>query len=283
MATNIVRRLDIDLTAPIARQWNGGDAFRTALFNALSMSFPQGEQFFIDSLRDGVAALPAAERARLAIDVPGFIGQEATHRRIHGLFNAHLAEQGHVNSWQGRIAARIRRLDGADPRHAVAATAATEHLTAVLAGYLFNHNEALAGAEPRLQAMWLWHASEEIEHCSTAFDLYRAMGGSERWRRSWFRRVSGFFAIDLMRQTVRNLQHDRELWRPATWRSAARFLFGREGLLRNTCAPWRAYLRPGFHPTQHDAAPARQWLRNNAAAYRVVGSNGSGESEGGWP
>ena len=46
-------RLLIDLEAPIARHWNGGDAFRTAYFNALSMSFPVGEQFFIDSVRDG--------------------------------------------------------------------------------------------------------------------------------------------------------------------------------------------------------------------------------------
>ena len=43
-----VRRLLIDLETPFARHWCGGDAFRSALFNALSMSFPIGEQFFID-------------------------------------------------------------------------------------------------------------------------------------------------------------------------------------------------------------------------------------------
>ena len=41
-----VRRLLIDLQTPFTRDWNGGDAFRSAFFNALSMSFPAGEQFF---------------------------------------------------------------------------------------------------------------------------------------------------------------------------------------------------------------------------------------------
>jgi hypothetical protein len=49
-----LRRLQVDLTTPFARRWNGGDAFRTALFNARSMRFPAGEQLFIDSLLQGL-------------------------------------------------------------------------------------------------------------------------------------------------------------------------------------------------------------------------------------
>mgnify|MGYP001003658021 FL=1 len=58
MTELVVRRLLIDLETPLARHWCGGDAFRSALFNALSMSFPVGEQFFIDAVRDGHKALP---------------------------------------------------------------------------------------------------------------------------------------------------------------------------------------------------------------------------------
>ncbi|MFL6717281.1 MAG: metal-dependent hydrolase, partial [Burkholderiaceae bacterium] len=56
MTDLVVRRLLIDREAPFARHWCGGDAFRTAFFNALSMSFPIGEQFFIDSVRNGYKA-----------------------------------------------------------------------------------------------------------------------------------------------------------------------------------------------------------------------------------
>ena len=83
MTDLVVRRLLVDMEAPIARHWCAGDAFRTALFNALSMSFPVGEQFFIDSVRDGFKALPPEQQERFRAEVQGFIGQEATHRRLH--------------------------------------------------------------------------------------------------------------------------------------------------------------------------------------------------------
>jgi len=67
MTDLVVRRLLVDMQAPIPRHWCAGDAFRTALFNALSMSFPVGEQFFIDSVRTGVQALLDAERARFDV------------------------------------------------------------------------------------------------------------------------------------------------------------------------------------------------------------------------
>ena len=182
MTQLVVRRLLIDLEQPIARHWNGGDAFRTAFFNALSMSFPRGEQYFIDSVRDGLKALTEAERASFAAEVQGFIGQEATHRRIHGLFNSHLLRQGHTNQVEVRASRRIEANAHRDVRIHLAATAATEHFTAVFADWMLRHPEALEGAEPRLQTLWMWHASEESEHRSTAFDVYQAAGGDHRWR-----------------------------------------------------------------------------------------------------
>ena len=159
----VVRRLLIDLEASIPRHWNGGDAFRTAFFDALSMSFPVGEQFFIDSVRAGLRALPEAQRALFEDEVRGFIGQEATHRRIHALYNGHLARQGLVNRWEARALKRIRALDGLDLRTHLGVTAATEHFTAIFAERLLTHDGLLAGAEPRLLTLWRWHAAVERE------------------------------------------------------------------------------------------------------------------------
>src|SRR3954469_10939964 len=78
-----VRRLRVDLSRGFDPLWNGGDAFRTHYLNALSMSFPVGEQFFIDAVRKGVSLLPEAEQARWAPELRGFVGQEATHRFLH--------------------------------------------------------------------------------------------------------------------------------------------------------------------------------------------------------
>lgn len=271
MTDLVVRRLLIDLETDIPRRWCGGDAFRTALFNALSMSFPLGEQFFIDSLRAGMKQLPEDQRERFTKEVQGFIGQEATHRRIHGLFNGHLGKQGYTNAWEKRIAQRTPVFDEVDARHLVAATAATEHFTAILAEWMLRNTWALDGAEPRLRTMWMWHASEESEHRSTAFDVYQALGGSHEWRVKWFKNVTILFLTDVTRQTVRNLWHDRALFSLKNWRSAWTYLFGKQGLVRKTYGPWKAYLREDFHPRQQDDQLSRDWLRDNTAQFAEVG------------
>lgn len=255
-----VRRLLVDLDSPFDRHW-AGDAFRTAWFNALSFSFPAGEQLFIDAVKMGLDRLAPEARASFVDEVRGFIGQEATHRHIHQRFNRQLAQQGYVNHWEGRIKRRVAtQLEGLDPRAWLAVTAATEHLTAVLAELLLTRPRILAAAEPRLRDLWLWHASEESEHRCTAFDLYRACGGNEAWRRRVFWVVSAHFALDVTRQTLHNLWRDGHWRRPATWAGGWRLMFGADGVLRHGWAPWKRYLRADFHPAQGDGAPGQAWL-----------------------
>ena len=157
-----------------------------------------------------------------------------------------------------------RRLTGVDARIWVGLTAATEHFTAFLSDHLLRHPQILAGAEPRLRDLWLWHASEETEHRSTAFDLYRTLGGDERWRRRLYWVVTLQFALDLTRQMAHNLWRDGHWWRPSTWVDAARFLFGRDGVVRHTWRPWRRYFAADFHPSEGDDAVAAGWLAAHA-------------------
>jgi predicted metal-dependent hydrolase len=147
MTDLVVRKLLVDLNTPFAARWNGGDAFRSAFFSALSMSFPVGEQFFMDSVRAGFKTLPEDKRAQFATEVQGFVGQEATHRRIHALFNGHLERMGYANTIAERATARIKKQAHLDPRMHVAGTAATEHFTALFADWMLRHPEALDGAE----------------------------------------------------------------------------------------------------------------------------------------
>ena len=272
MTRLVVRRLLVDMEAPIARHWCGGDAFRTALFNALSMSFPVGEQFFIDSVRNGFKALPAHQQEPLRAEVEGFVGQEATHRRLHGLYNAHLGRLGLVNEWEPRLREQQRLMDGADPRHHLAVTAANEHFTAIMAEWMLRNPDLLGTEDPRLATLWLWHSAEESEHRSTAFDLYLALGGDQDWRVRWFKRITLVFLRGVLRQTLLNLKRDGTLWRWKTWRSAATCVFGKRGLARQTWQPWRSYLRADFHPGRQESGLSREWLARNSDRYTPVGT-----------
>lgn len=265
-----VRRVQLDLESPFDRTWCGGDAFRSALFNALSLTFPDGERFFINALRAGLQALPALERRDFEEEINAFAAQEALHRRIHARFNAHLADQGYESHVGSTLFAEVDALEDKDPRHAVAITVAAEQLTAMLAVWVLTHPDLLEDCEPRLREMWQWHLSEELEHRSTATELYRALGGSHRWRLYWHDRFTQRYLYCVARQTVSILSHDRTLWRWSTWRSGARTLFGERGLIRTSVAEWFAARRRDFHPDDVDAAPSEQWFAANEDLFETL-------------
>jgi uncharacterized protein len=266
-----IRRLRVDLSKGFPRLWCGGAAFRTHYLNALSMSFPIGEQFFIDAVKKGVTMLTPELQAEWADEVRGFVGQEATHRFLHGQFNAELDRQGLKNYWQGWAAWRIENGKNLHPVNHVAVTAAYEHFTAVMATGLLTHPNWLAGATPELALLWRWHAVEESEHKTVAFDLYRAMGGSERRRILWFVYISVQFLFESSLQTFINLWRAGLWWQPRTWWQAAAYLFGPRGVWAASFVPLLEYLRPGFHPDQlGNADEMAQWLQTQRDAYAIV-------------
>ena len=280
-----VRRLSVDLSQGFSRHWNGGDAFLTAYANALSMSFPVGEQSFIDAVKNGAKNLPdTPENAELKQIAKGFVGQEATHRHLHALYNAHLEKQGFVNHWGPRAEQRLKKgreefFSKSDKGylHELAITAAFEHYTSIFGDLTLERidqpGDWFAGAEDPLKTLWRWHAAEESEHKCVAFDLYQRLGGNHRWRMRWFWYVTIQFSTDVLRQTVNNLWHDKTLFKPSTWWSAGKFLFGRHGMVWRVAKPIWAYTRKDFHPMQVGSATLSQdWLQSHADQWRAVGA-----------
>lgn len=279
-----VRRLHINLSKGFPRFWNGNDAFRTNFANALSMSFPVGEQFFIDAVKAGLTHLPASpENEALHNGLKKFIGQEATHRQIHALYNAQLEKQGYRNNWEPRVLKRVqterRRLERqglAQPHlHELAITCAVEHLTAVLGDITLSRqgqaNDWFLNAQEPMATLWHWHAAEESEHKSMAFDLYVQLGGTHDVRMHWYYRFLVMFVLDLTLQVLSNMWRDGSWKQWRTWRSATRFVWGRDGPVHSTWRPLQDYRRKDFHPQQQgNNQLAQDWLSANQVNWSAV-------------
>jgi uncharacterized protein len=276
-----VRKLQVDLSQGFERHWfrdaqGRPDAFRSAYYNALSMSFPAGEQFFIDSVKRMQPRLnDSAEHAAMKLVIRDFCAQEATHRHVHAQYNAQLEKQGFKNHLEPRIWARFKRHEHVHPMHHLAVTVAYEHYTAVLSDSLLRTDAMTAGMSPEMRQAWRWHALEETEHKAVAFDVYQALGGNHIWRVRWFIYVSIIFTIDTFRQTVNNLWHDGSLFKPRTWLSAAQFFFGSPkrggGWVWLTAHPLWDYFRKDFHPNQHDNRElASDYAQTHQADWRLV-------------
>ena len=219
---------------------------------ALSSVFPDGEDYFVRSVRhfrDQVSD-PALKR-----QVAGFIGQEAVHGREHRVFNDRLAELGYPTKHYEkftRVGLRIRgRL--APAKANLAATAALEHFTATLAELVLTSEEIrdLMGADP-VRDLFVWHALEESEHKAVAFDVYKAVGGGERlrvWTMNFFR--FGFL-MGMSLAVVLSLLGDRATYRPGNLRRSWRRLKTSPIVDPKLWAQLKDYNRPDFHPDDSD-------------------------------
>jgi predicted metal-dependent hydrolase len=271
-----IRKFLINLEDGFPRHWHG-DAFQTQLYNALSMSFPAGEQAFIDSVRDCLPMLPAdAKYDALRTSAKNFIAQEATHRRIHERYNAVLAKQGLVNHWQDWIPKRLAKFKakGVHPLNFLATTVAYEHMTAVLADLMFENPWMLEQATPDMQALWRWHSSEESEHRSLAFDLYAALGGKYRNRIICYVFAVASFAAETTAQTAINLWHDKTLFKLSTlWGFLKHGFHPTRGMFFVMFKPMCEFFSRDFHPWKNRSQePAQQWLSQNQARWQAVGA-----------
>jgi uncharacterized protein len=271
-----VRRPDVDLSKGFARHWNGGDAYRSTVFNALSFMFPVGEQFFIDSVRYYAADVQASGNTQLLDDIKHFTAQEAIHRHLHAQYNKALEGMGY-DAWVERTLAKmVETFSGKTPRLNLACTVAYEHYTALLGDGLLRHDSWTRDMDADMKMVWTWHAAEESEHKAVAFDTYEATGGGYALRIFAYLFTSFEFSLYTFIQTCKMLKADGTLWKWSTWRSAWSFWWGHEGVGRHMLGPWLAYFKPGFHPWQHDNRDLlARWEAAHQGTYRSVAPNPS--------
>lgn len=266
----LIRRPGLDF-ADVPRDWMMDDPVVTSYANGLHLVFPEGERFFIRSVR---AHLDRVEDPTLLARVKGFIGQEAMHGREHEasfrMLEGHGLEVRSWIAWYRRWAYdRLERL--APAKLCLSVTIALEHLTATLGENALTDG-LLDEAHPTMSRLLRWHAAEEIEHKSVAFDVYRAAGGG------WLLRLFGMvlalgFLLLFWSSAVRHLRRQDPRVTPAAIRrtqARTQAVFNRGSVLG---AAFLDYARPGFHPDARDnLAVASAWLEG--AGMAGIGADG---------
>ena len=240
---------------PIVGYWWAGEPFHTHFLNALSSTFPFGEAFFVRSVRHYADQL---DDAALAREVRAFAAQEGQHSRLHDDHVALLVAQGYSGlEARNRLFDRVVRWHNRHtPAFALAITASIEHLTALLARQILDEDANWVGSmDPRMRALWRWHALEEAEHKAVAFDTYRAMD-LPHWLRVVAMVLSTFdLALETLQRMLYLFWKDGRLFDSGAWTRGWRFLFVRDGFLRGLGADYRAWYRRDFHPDQIDDRP----------------------------
>ncbi|MDX8238474.1 metal-dependent hydrolase [Acinetobacter pittii] len=181
LATNqkIVRR-NVELSYDVNKSYSfyyEENPVVTSLFVVLSAMFPPGEMFFIESIRN---VRNQIKDEKLLEDIRAFIAQEAFHSREHKTLNNHLTHSNYpeVIEIEAKTKARLDKLRKLSTVEQVAATVVMEHYTATLARLLLTDQLIKQKTTQESRNLWEWHALEELEHKSVAFDVLNAIGGN---------------------------------------------------------------------------------------------------------
>lgn len=224
--------------------------FKTHLLNALSITFPHGERFFIDSVKHYKDQITDPSQLE-AITV--FVKQENWHRYAHQQYNTWLAAQGlPAKHLEDLTLAKLEwTKEKLGNRGCLSVTASMEHITAIFAEHLLTHPELLDSMHPHFRQIWTWHSIEEIEHKAVAMDTLNAIGGGSRRKAMIVATLN--FVWDISKNTIALLRADNQLYKWRTICDAASLLFGfKNGIVTKLISPWLTFMKKDFHPRQHD-------------------------------
>jgi predicted metal-dependent hydrolase len=244
-----VRRPKLDYPSD-SRDWAGESNAFSRFMEGLSMLFPEGERFFVESVNKYKEQItdPVLKK-----QVSAFAAQEGMHSVEHHKYNLRAA--GPLAEELESVAGLLRRPLAQrllSPMTRLAVTVALEHFTAIMADELLRNRTYANEMEPHHAKLWLWHAVEETEHKAVAFDVYEAVGGGYVRRVIVMQVTTTLFALASVSLLARLLRKEgRRL--PA--RDVGKFLnlaFGDPGFFRKVFPSWLDFFRPSFHPWNHD-------------------------------
>lgn len=248
------RDIRFDLAGAKNGHWLGGDPVGTAVFNALSITFPDGERMFIDAVKNYRKDLGG----KLAEDVRGFIAQEAIHSREHHQLNQIIDRERYpVSEIEAAANVRIDEARSRGPMSMLMSTIALEHFTAMMADVFAENTSLFDGVSPDIERLWRWHAMEETEHKGVAFDVF--MHATRHWSplKRYARRVFAMtlitymFTANITTFAARLLEADG--YSPAEARKAVKnYVWRNPGLFSKGWRTYFSWYRPGFHPWDHD-------------------------------
>ncbi len=274
------RKVHFDLS-DVPLHWIPGHPVASHVISVLNIVLPAMERWFVVTLNE---ALPLVKDPKLADDIRGFIGQEATHADVHerALHEFMVARgvdpQPLLDQVEFFISRTLGPTSSTDPRRRLNhlcdrlwLMAAIEHYTALLGDFALNSSWDDYGAHPTMVDLFRWHGAEEVEHRNVAHDVAAYFHNSYPDRiRSMFVAMA-VLAVFFLRATWYLVRTDPTVsigWLKTQWLMSTD---SGKGLLPSFARLFGSntlqYLRPGFCPEEMGStAQAVAYLASSPAA-----------------
>lgn len=246
------------------KYWFANNAVLSLGTSLFSIYIPRGEKFFIKSVRYFEDQITDPD---LKQKIKAFIQQEANHYQAHEVFNDSL------NAKDIRVQREIEAAEKMftfmekwlPKKTQLGITVFAEHMTATGAKQMLKSPEVAKHQDAEVRKLWEWHAVEEIEHKSVAFDVYEAIGCGYV-HRMWSVFIGLIIQIPFLGLSARRI-FKREGQKVSIKQQAhqARKLMAKfHPDQKSIVDEFKMYFKPGFHPWQIDDREFLQgWYQRN--------------------
>ncbi len=188
MTDIVVRKVKFDFPDELDDVFPGDDIVGECYLAAFSLTMPMLEPYLIRTFRSMAHLITDPE---LSHDVQQFIGQEAQHHRNHSRINAIIHSRlgddvaTQLQALEDQLEADYRRFNATkSAKYNAVYAEGFEAMTCAMALTMF-HRASTEGNGPRFgawQQLWAWHAAEEMEHRTVAFQVYEQTFGGYLYR-----------------------------------------------------------------------------------------------------
>ncbi len=258
-----IRKVNFVFENPFPKHWYNNNPIATHFMNAQHLAFPDGEKFFIRSVKAFADVYKNDPVLKKRVD--NFIGQEGTHYAEHQKFWDIMEEQ-QINpmrfvdyfrktAWNGieKWARRTLKRNQFGDKLALSVTVALEHYTAMLAESGIVNKDISEKMPDEMRDLFLWHAAEEIEHKSIPFDVLKRVDDSYALRIGGMLIATWGLWYYLGVGTVMLTQNDEDVKAKDIPADVALFLKKFSESFGGTLSKqYFQYFRPDFHPDQID-------------------------------
>lgn len=245
-----VRRMDYQFQQT-PKYWCNNDPVYTHFFTGLSTLFPEGEAYFVRSVRHFRKQI---KNPNLDKDIGAFIGQEAMHSKEHHAFHQAAEQYGLDPASLEKITGiTFKTIEKYFPKKwNLLLTLGIEHYTAVLVSYMMSDVNKMI-TDDTIRNLWLWHSIEETEHKAVVFDLYQELYGNKL--DAYIPRVLIFtFGLILVTtlthiSQISLLKKDKQIFNLSSWYSFLKFGSKSYAVF---IPKFLDFYRFDFHPNDHN-------------------------------
>jgi predicted metal-dependent hydrolase len=257
-----IRKVNFKFEKPFPKHWYNDNPVATHFMNAQHLAFPDGEKFFIRSVKAFADVYKNDPELRKRVD--NFIGQEGTHYAEHQKFwdimeSQDLQPMKFVNvfratAWNGLENFLVNRFKNRfGNKLALSITVALEHYTAMLAESGIINKDITEKMPQEMKDLFMWHAAEEIEHKAIPFDVLKKVDDSYALRISGMLIATWGLWFYLGLGTAMLTAQDKDVKRSDIPKNTFQFLSKfRQSFGGTLGSQFGQYFRRDFHPDQID-------------------------------